>query len=255
MAETLAGGRAAEIAVVADTREQVTGLNAAIRSRLVADGRVDDARVAVTGAGERIGAGDRIATRRNDRDLDVANRDTWTVTAVGRRGGLLVTAETPTGDSPRGAVTPTGAAVRVLPAAYVTDHVELAYASTVHGVQGDTVTAAHVVIGDQTGAASAYVGMTRGRAANTAHLVAADPAEAREQWIDVFGRDRADLGPGHAAELAAREAAPYAPLRPPVQPPATPPRPSLAAPSVPRPEAERLGPSINRRGAAPGIGR
>jgi hypothetical protein len=30
----------------------------------------------------------------------------------------------------------------------------------------------------------------------------------------VFGRDRADLGPGHAAELAAREAARYARPRP-----------------------------------------
>ena len=50
-----------------------------------------------------------------------------------------------------------------------------------HGVQGDTVTTAHLVIGDHTGAAAAYVGMTRGRAANTAHLVAANPVEAREQ--------------------------------------------------------------------------
>jgi hypothetical protein len=133
--------------------------------------------------------------------------------------------------------------------------VELAYASTVHGVQGDTVTAAHVVIGPQTGAASAYVGMTRGRAANTAHLVAANTAEAREQWIAAFGRDRADLGPAQATELAAQEAARYAPLRPAEQPPKTPPRPSWAAPSVPRPEAERLGPSINRRSTTPGIGR
>jgi len=133
--------------------------------------------------------------------------------------------------------------------------VELAYASTVHGVQGDSVTAAHLAIGDQTGAASAYVGMTRGRMANTAHLAAADVAEAREQWIAVFGRDRADLGPAHATELAAREAAHYAPLRPLDQPPDAPPRPSRAAPSVPRPEAERLGPRINRRSAAPGIGR
>ena len=30
----------------------------------------------------------------------------------------------------------------------------------------------------------------------------------------MFGRDRADLGPGHAAELAAREAAHYAAPRP-----------------------------------------
>jgi hypothetical protein len=173
-------GRAADVAVVADTREQVGEFNAAIRGRLVADGRVDDTHVVTTRAGQRIGAGDRIATRRNDRDLDVANRDTWTVSAVGQRGGLLVTADTATGDVSRGDVTPTGAKVRVLPRDYVADQVELAYASTVHGVQGDTVPVAHLVIGDQTGAAAAYVGMTRGRAANTAHLVAAAPGRGPE---------------------------------------------------------------------------
>jgi ATP-dependent exoDNAse (exonuclease V) alpha subunit len=247
--------RAADVAVVADTREQVNELNAAIRNRLVADGRVDDVRVVITRPGQRIGAGDRIATRRNDRDLEVANRDTWTVTAVGRRGGLLVTAGTATGDVSRGDVTPVGARVRVLPADYVTEHVELAYASTAHGVQGDTVPAAHVVIGDQTGAASAYVGMTRGRLSNTAHLVAADVAQARAQWIAVFGRDRADLGPGHAAELAAREAARDRQDRSGHGTTAAPPRPVAPVPSVPRPEAERRGPSLARRGATPGIGR
>ncbi|WP_245177146.1 MobF family relaxase [Geodermatophilus sp. DF01-2] len=246
--------RAGDVAVVAGTREQVTELNAAIRDRLVADGRVDDAQVVTTRAGQRIGAGDRIATRRNDRNLEVANRDTWTVTAVGRRGGLLVTG-TATGDVSRGDVTPAAAPVRVLPAHYVTDHVELAYASTAHGVQGDTVPTAHVVIGEQTGAASAYVGMTRGRLSNTAHLVADDRAEARAQWIAVFGRDRADLGPRHAAELAASEAArdrqDYSRDR---MAPA-PPRPVPPAPHVPRPEAERRGPSFASGGAAPVIGR
>jgi hypothetical protein len=71
-----------------------------------------------------------------------------------------------------------------------------------------------VVIGEHTGAAGAYVSMTRGRTANTAHLIAVDLAEAREQWIAVFGRDRVDLGPGHAAQLAAAEAARYALPRP-----------------------------------------
>ncbi|HEX2301071.1 MAG TPA: hypothetical protein VHH34_21610, partial [Pseudonocardiaceae bacterium] len=37
---------------------------------------------------------------------------------------------------------------------------------------------------------------------------------AREQWTAVFARDWADLGPGHAAELAAAEAAGYARPRP-----------------------------------------
>jgi hypothetical protein len=248
-------GRMADVAVVVDTREQVNELNAVIRSRLVADGRVDDTRVVTTRAGQRIGAGDRIATRRNDRDLEVANRDTWTVTAVGRRGGLLVTAGTAAGDMPEGHVTLTGARVRVLPVDYVTAYVELAYASTAHGVQGDTVPAAHVVIGDRTGAASAYVGMTRGRASNTAHLVAADVVEARAQWIAVFGRDRADLGPGHAAELAAREAARDRQDRSLDRTAAAPLRPAAPVPSVPRPEAERWGPSLARGSAARGIGR
>jgi len=30
--------------------------------------------------------------------------------------------------------------------------------------------------------------------------------EAREQWVAIFARDRADLGPAHAAELAAQGA-------------------------------------------------
>jgi exodeoxyribonuclease V alpha subunit len=52
--------------------------------------------------------------------------------------------------------------------------------------------------------------MTRGRWSNTAHLIAEDLTDAREQWITVFTRDRADLGPAHAGRLAAAEAARYA---------------------------------------------
>ncbi|WP_336029194.1 MobF family relaxase [Geodermatophilus sp. FMUSA9-8] len=227
--EALAAAAAAEhytagerVAVVVATREQAATLNAAIRDRLVADGRVDDRRVVVTGAGERIGAGDRIATRRNDRDLHVANRDVWIVAAVGQRGGLLVTTDGTAHVTPAGGVsapvtpasTLAGTGARVLPADYVTANVELAYATTAHGVQGETVTAGHLVVGEDTGAAAAYVGMTRGRTANTAHLVATDPDGAREQWLAVFARDRADLGPAHAAELAAADATRYAQPRP-----------------------------------------
>jgi hypothetical protein len=202
------------VAVVVDTREQAAELSAAIRDRLVTDGQVDGTRTVTTRSGQRIGVGDRVATRRNDRDLAVANRDTWIVTAVDRDGRLTVTP--PPGDVTPvpSRVTPAQTKQRVLPAGYVTAHVELAYASTAHGVQGNTVTAAHLVVGEHTGAAAAYVGMTRGRTANTAHLIATDLADAREQWIAAFGRDRADLGPGHAAQLAAAEAARYAAPRP-----------------------------------------
>ena len=44
--------------------------------------------------------------------------------------------------------------------------------------------------------------MTRGRQTNIAHLVAENLEDARKQWIDVFSRDRADLGPAHARRQA-----------------------------------------------------
>ncbi len=100
---------------------------------------------------------------------------------------------------------------RVLPAPYVREHVELAYATTVHGAQGETVRTAHLLVGETTGAAAAYVGMTRGRDRNVAHLVADNLDDARSQWIEVFNRDRADLGPAHAARLAADDIDRYGP--------------------------------------------
>jgi exodeoxyribonuclease V alpha subunit len=96
----------------------------------------------------------------------------------------------------------------------VAQHVELASATTAYGSQGTTVPTCHVSVGDHTGASSAYVGMTRGHHHNTAHLVAPTLAEARDQWIEVFSRDRADLGPTHAARLAAEEVDRYGPNAP-----------------------------------------
>ena len=183
--------------VVADAREQVAAINGLVHQVRVATGEVADG--IVTEAGERIGVGDRIATRRNDADLDVANRETWTVT----------------GCEPGGELTVAGASgPRRLPAAYVNKCVELAYATTVYGAQGETVATAHVLVGEHTGASSAYVGMTRGRERSVAHLVAESVEDARRQWIDVFGRDRADLGPAHAAQRAAEDIERYGPKVP-----------------------------------------
>ena len=185
--------------VIADTQAQVSDLNAAIRHGRVVRGEVDPRRGVTTSRGESIGVGDRVATRRNDRDLDVANRETWTVTAVGPDGGLQVV---------------DGNRLRRLPSEYAETCVELAYASTAYGAQGQTVDAAHVVIGEHTSAAAAYVGMTRGRQGNTAHIVADSVADARAQWSAVFGRDGADLGPGHARRQAAHHVDLYGPATP-----------------------------------------
>ena len=184
----LAEAGAAGDLVVADTREHVASLNAAIRDQRRADPTTrDPADSMVTARGEPIGLWDRVATRRNDPDLGVANRQTWTVTGIDEDGNLLLHGH---------------GRDREIPAEYATRFVELAYATTVHGAQGETVDRAHVAIGDTTGAAAAYVAMTRGRHDNTAHLVAESVEDARKQWITLFGRDRADLGPAHARRQA-----------------------------------------------------
>jgi exodeoxyribonuclease V alpha subunit len=204
--------------VIADTRDQVADLNAAIRDHHHPPDQAGD-RVVTTARGEGIGAGDRVATRRNDPDLQVANRQTWTVTSVGDHGSLILHG---------------GGRDREVPPEYATRFVELAYATTVHGAQGETVDHAHVVIGETTGAAAAYVGMTRGRENNTAHLVADTLDDARRQWTETFGRDRADLGPAHARTRAIDDLEGYGPAasrqtrRPGQVPPWPEPRPSRA---------------------------
>ena len=89
-----------------------------------------------------------------------------------------------------------------LPAEYVAEHTHLAYAATVHGVQGITVTESHTVVGDAMGAAGVYVGMTRGRYGNRLHLVAVDTDNARVQFVLATMRDRADRGLTSAATAA-----------------------------------------------------
>ena len=176
--------------IVADTHAQVGALNAAIRDRRrrahqATGERLEDI---VTQHGELVGVGDRISTRRNDRDLGVANRDRWHVIATNPDRSLIITGQ---------------AGQRTLPYAYVAQHVQLAYATTAYGAQGETVETAHLLVGETTSAASAYVGMTRGRSTNTAHLVADTVDDARVQWIETFSRNRADLGPSQAALRAA----------------------------------------------------
>jgi ATP-dependent exoDNAse (exonuclease V) alpha subunit len=215
--------------VIADTRDQVTDLNSAIRERLQAahpaGHSADQTQAAtqisvVTARGEQVGVGDPVATRRNDPDLQVANRQTWTVAAVGSDGSLTLHGQSHGRD-------------RTVPPAYAARFVELAYATTVHGAQGETVDRAHVVIGEHTGAAAAYVAMTRGRESNTAHLVAENLDDARKQWVETFNRDDADLGPDHARGQAIDAIDRYGP-----QP-------------AGRPLTPRTGPRTRRRTAPP----
>ncbi len=74
---------------------------------------------------------------------------------------------------------------------YTREHLQLAYASTVHGVQGDTADAS--VVGPDVDAAGLYVGLTRGRLSNVAIVVARTDAAARECLAESMQRGTPEL--------------------------------------------------------------
>ncbi|WP_249379782.1 MobF family relaxase [Actinotalea sp. K2] len=172
-------------AVTVATNDEARALNSAIREVRVRRGDVDDAHTTYGSDGLPIGAGDVVQTRRNQSDLGVANRQTWTVQHVTDDGGAWVRATAAGGVH--------GRSVR-LPDQYVAEHTHLAYAATSYGVQSATTPRAHTILSDALDGAGLYVGMTRGRDSDTLHVVAADRDEAREQFTAALQRDRADRG-------------------------------------------------------------
>ncbi len=183
-------------AITVATNDEARELNARIRDERVRVGMVDDARTTTGRDGLSIGRGDVIQTRHNDSDVQVANRQTWTVQEVGSDGTVWAK-ENATGQKRQRTVR--------LPAEYVAEHTHLAYASTAYGVQGATVPGSHTILSDALDAAGVYVGMTRGQDANQLHAVAADLDDAREQFAAALERDRADRGLTAATQVA-REA-------------------------------------------------
>jgi conjugative relaxase-like TrwC/TraI family protein len=158
------------VVVVAGTNKQAAQISVRVRDQLVSLGLVDADGVLLGRDGCTAGVGDLIACRRNDYGLGVTNRAQYRVTEVAGDGSLVV--EPLVG----------GAPVR-LPAAYVQGDVELGYASTVHAAQGITVDSAHLVTDGGLDAAALYVGMSRGRIRNTAH-VAVEPEAAELPAVD-----------------------------------------------------------------------
>ncbi|GAA3242489.1 hypothetical protein GCM10017691_46620 [Pseudonocardia petroleophila] len=185
LADTLAGHRSL---LLVDTNEQATRLSAELRAELVRLGKVDEHGVPLGMQGTYAGVGDLVQARRNGWDLaghegnrrGPINRETYRVQAVRDDGALEVARIT--GHGADGEVL--GEPI-VLPAGYVSEHLSLGYASTVHAAQGVTVDTSHSVITSRTGPAALYVGMSRGRDANTAHVatvtVVEDAAQGRDE--------------------------------------------------------------------------
>lgn len=187
--------RGKRVTLVSGTNAEADAINDAIQQRRVDQGELD-VRVAAWGIGQqRILVGDTVQTRRNDRLTGVENRAQWIVRGIRDECVSLVS------------VSDSGE-VRRVSTDYAREHLQLAYASTVHGVQGDTADAS--VVGPDVDAAGLYVGLTRGRLSNVAIVVARTDAAARECLAESMQRGTPELtmqDAFRAAEAEVRRAA------------------------------------------------
>jgi conjugative relaxase-like TrwC/TraI family protein len=183
--------------MIAADAETVRELNRRARADRVAAGEVLSEGLSVAD-GQTAGVGDLVVTRENKRLVAtgkrwVKNGDRWTVTATSEDGSITVRRANRTGEV-------------VLPADYVSRHVELAYATTAHRTQGRTVDTAHAMVSPTTTREVLYVSAPRGRHTNqlyvdtcydpdpaTSHDGMTEPQTARDVLATVLAREGADL--------------------------------------------------------------
>ena len=147
--------------MIAPDTATVAELNSRARAERVTAGAVNPEGVKIAD-GQIAGVGDAVITRQNDRRLStggrwIKNGDRWTVSAIYDDGHITATRSDGNGDI-------------TLPAAYVAQHVELAYASTAYQVQGRTVDTAHAFVSPTTTREVLYVSATRGRQRNRLYI-------------------------------------------------------------------------------------
>ncbi len=182
--------RGKRVTLVSGTNAEADAINEASQQRRVDQGELDP-RVMTWEMGEqRILVGDSVQTRRNDQFTGVENRARWVVRGIHDEFVSLVSVR----DSGE---------LRHVSHEYAHEHLQLAYASTVHGVQGDTADAS--VVGPDVDAAGLYVGLTRGRVHNRAIVVARTDAAARARIADSMQRGTPELTMQDAVRAAESE--------------------------------------------------
>lgn len=180
-------------AVIVSTNDEAQLINDAIQAERLNRESLRADRAAVGMNGQRLLVGDVVQTRRNDRAAEVENRALWTVARITDAGIELESQGT---DKLR----------RTITHAYAADAVHLGYATTAHGVQGETVQRA--IVGPGVTGGGLYVGLTRGKRHNECVVVASDSDAAERELAQQMlrGHQEATLDESRAAvarELAA----------------------------------------------------
>jgi hypothetical protein len=161
--------RGKDVLLLAGSNAEAADLARRVQAKLTQLGTIGPPQAALAD-GNHAGIGDLIRARLNTR-IDAAgrpltNRDTLQITAF--RG--------PDAEVRRQRLDGTWTGTFRVPRAYLAASAELAYVGNVHVAQGRTVDTAHLLVTDSLSRQALYVGMTRGRQANTAHVVTGNTA-------------------------------------------------------------------------------
>ncbi len=188
--------RGKTVLLLAGSNAEAAELSRRVQASLIQLGRVGHPQAPLSD-GNQAGVGDLVRARLNT-EIDaggrrLTNRDTLKVTAL--RG--------PNAEVRRQRADGTWTEPFRVPRSYLADNAELGYGGNVHVAQGRTVDTAHLLVTDSLSRQALYVGMTRGREANTAHVVTGRTAPPRKKpyqqaapesvLASVMQRDAGDL--------------------------------------------------------------
>ena len=161
--------RGKNVLLLAGSNSEAADLSRRVQAKLIQLGTVQQPHAALAD-GNQAGTGDLIRARLNTKinagGRELTNRDTLKIT--GWHG--------PHAQVRRRELDGTWTSPFLIPRAYLADSAELDYAGNTHVGQGRTVDTAHLLVTATLSRRSLYVGLTRGRESNTAHIVTGNTA-------------------------------------------------------------------------------
>jgi hypothetical protein len=186
------------------TTELADEFSSHVRQQLIELGHIDSTKTLKLHNDTYVSAGDVVQARLTTKQLPgceagagISNRDTFRVQRVGSDGSLVVRQHLGHDGGP------ILGEERVIPAAYVSQHVELGYVTTVHSKIGRTVENGYELVTDASSWNGIYTGATRGKDTNVIFMpVNHEDGLPVETGAQVLAR----LAEREDAELSATEA-------------------------------------------------